>query len=142
MKRLKESTKASVWVQDILRHTSITYQTERDKDEARTAFNCGTSPKMMDQHYRNFVDDPERIAEFWALTPERVRSLRMQVELPRQSNFVWPSKKELALSVSRDPLTRIAKTLGISDVALRKRCISMGIDLPAIRRKRRLIPIK
>jgi integrase len=131
MKRLKEATKASVWVQDILRHTSITYQAERDKNEAMTAFNCGTSPKMMDQHYRNFIDDPELIAKFWALTPENVLASKPRISLPNHKEIAWPTKAALTSLVWKKPLTHVAKEIGVSDVALRNHCVKMGLELPS-----------
>ena len=44
MKELKKATKAKKWVQDIIRHTSLSFQTERDKDEAITAFQLAAPP--------------------------------------------------------------------------------------------------
>ncbi|MDP0496431.1 MAG: hypothetical protein Q7Q73_09510 [Verrucomicrobiota bacterium JB024] len=74
---LKEAEK---WVQDIIRHTSISFQLERDQDEARTAFNNGTSRAMIERHYRDVVEDPKHVQAYWALTPESLKSI--SVELP------------------------------------------------------------
>ncbi|MBN8460917.1 MAG: hypothetical protein J0M04_24060, partial [Verrucomicrobia bacterium] len=63
MRRLKGATKACRWVHDIIRHTSITFQAERDRNEALTAFNNGTSKAMMDRHYRDLIGDDKVIAE-------------------------------------------------------------------------------
>ena len=130
MKALKKVTKAKKWVQDIIRHTSITFQTERDKNEALTAYNCGTSIQMMNQHYRNTIDDEKTIAAFWALTPKKLLAKKPEIELPGKPKVAWPEKKALAKLVWEKPLIHAAKDIGVSDVALRKHCVKLGIELP------------
>jgi integrase len=128
---LKRATKAKNWVQDILRHTSITFQAERDKDEARTAFNCGTSKEMMDRHYRNSVDDATVVENFWNLTPDAIRCQeKLTVKLPSRHPIPWPTKANLRELVCAMPLVQAAKKIGVSDVGLRKHCIREGIPLP------------
>ena len=130
LKRLKKATKARKWVQDIIRHTSITFQTERDKNESLTAFNCGTSIAMMNRHYRHTIDDDKTIAEFWNLTPAKLRAKPPQVDLAIKRRVNWPVKKVLAKLVWEKPLIHLAKEIGVSDVALRKHCVKVGIELP------------
>jgi hypothetical protein len=130
LKRLKKATKAKKWVQDIIRHTSITFQTERDKDEAHTAFNNGTSIQMMNRHYRDIIDDEKIIAEFWSLTPAKLRANPPQVELEIKRRVIWPDKAALKKLVWQKPLVHAAKEIGVSDVALRKHCVKLGIELP------------
>ncbi len=131
MKVLKRATNAGRWVNDIIRHTSISFQAERDKDEALTAFNCGTSKAMMDRNYRNSIDDPAVIERFWNLTPKRVKKLvKVAVKLPSAQKVDWPDASSLKKLVWRLPMSRAAQTIGVSDVALRKRCLSLGIALP------------
>jgi hypothetical protein len=129
-KRLKKATKAKKWVQDIIRHTSITFQTERDQDEARTAFNNGTSIQMMNRHYRDSIDDDKTVAEFWSLTPAKLRAKPPKVDLELKRRVNWPEKKALAKLVWEKPLSHAAKDIGVSDVGLKKRCTSLGIELP------------
>lgn len=130
MRNLKKATKAKTWVQDIVRHTSITFQTERDKNEALTAYNCGTSIQMMNRHYRDTIDDEKTIAEFWNLTPAKLRAQPLKVELAVKRRVNWPGKAELKKLVWQKPLYHAAADIGVSDVALRKRCVKLGIDLP------------
>lgn len=130
MKTLKKATKAENWVADILRHTSITFQAERDRDEARTAFNCGTSIEMMNRHYRDLVDDQENIKEYWNLTPAKIREEKCEVNLQPKRRIDWPSKTRLKKLVWQKPLVHAAADIGVSDVALKKRCLKLGIDLP------------
>ena len=130
LKRLKKATKARKWVQDIVRHTSITFQTERDKDEAKTAFNCGTSIQMMNRHYRDSIDDDTTVAEFWSLTPAKLRAKPPKVDLEIKRRVNWPEKKALAKLVWEKPLSHAAKDIGVSDVGLKKRCTKLGIELP------------
>jgi hypothetical protein len=130
MKRLKCATKATNWVQDILRHTSITYQVERDSNEALTAFNCGTSVAMMDRHYRHTVDDEKAVADFWSLTPAKVLAKKPAVALPTVRRISWPTKTALRKLVWQKPLVHGAAEIGVSDVALKKHCVKVGIDLP------------
>lgn len=130
LKVLKKVTKAKRWVPDIIRHTSITFQTERDKNEALTAYNCGTSIEMMNRHYRDTIDDDETIAAFWALTPEKLKVPDKAVELPSKTRIAWPDKASLKKLVWNKPMIHAAKDLGVSDVALRKQCLKLGIELP------------
>lgn len=130
MKVLKHATKATNWVQDVIRHTSISFQTERDKDENLTAFNCGTSIQMMNSHYRDTIDDEDVIEQFWNLTPAKVIAEAPEIELPAQQHISWPSKKALAKLVWKKPMIHAAKEIGVSDVALKKHCVKLEIDLP------------
>ena len=130
LKKLKKATKAKKWVHDIIRHTSITFQTERDKNEALTAYNCGTSIQMMNRHYRDTIDDERSIAGFWCLTPEKLRSEPPEVDMEIRKRVDWPDRANLKKIVWNKPLVHAAKDIGVSDVALRKRCIKLGIALP------------
>ena len=130
LKILKKATNAERWVQDIIRHTSITFQTERDENEALTAFNCGTSSQMMDYHYRDSVDDEEMTKTFWTLTPAKIRMEKPTIDLPRVQKIAWPAKAKLKKLVWLKPLIHAAKELGVSDVALKKHCAKLGIELP------------
>ena len=130
LKILKKATNAERWVQDIIRHTSITFQTERDKNEALTAFNCGTSSQMMDRHYRNSVDDDESVRDFWNLSPAKIRKERPEIDLPSVQQSKWPSTAKLKKLVWQKPLVHAATDIGVSDVALRKRCIKLDLELP------------
>lgn len=130
MKALKKTTNAKKWVQDIIRHTSITFQTERDKNEALTAYNNGTSKQMMDRHYRDIIDDEKAIAEFWSLTPAKLRANPPKVDLKIKRRVNWPEKKALTKLVWQKPLIHAAREIGVSDVALKKRCVKLGIELP------------
>lgn len=130
LKRLKKATKAKKWVQDIIRHTSITFQTERDKNEALTAYNCGTSIQMMNRHYRDTIDDEKTVAEFWSLTPAKLRAKPPEVDLEIKRRVDWPEKAALKKLVWKKPLIHAAKDIGVSDVALRKHCVKAGIELP------------
>jgi hypothetical protein len=130
LKTLKKATNAAAWVQDIIRHTSITYQAERDRNEALTAFNNGTSKAMMDRHYRELIGDDKLIAEFWDLTPAKLARCKAVVKLSVPKRGTWPDAKKLKALVWSKPLIHAAKEIGVSDVALRKRCVKLGIDLP------------
>ena len=129
MKILKAATDARNWVQDILRHTSISYQAERDKNEGLTAFNNGTSKQMMDSHYRDVIDNPAAIKAFWALTPGTLPK-NIKVTLPCEDKTEWPSRARLAKLVMQKPMMHLAKDFGVSDVAIKKHCIKTGIALP------------
>lgn len=130
LKRLKKATKARKWVQDIIRHTSITFQTVRDNNNGLTAFNNGTSKQMMDSHYIGTIDDDETIAEFWNLTPAKLRAKPPEVDLEIKRRVDWPLKAKLKKLVWQKPLIHAAKDIGVSDVALKKHCVKLGIELP------------
>ncbi len=130
MKALKKATKARKWVQDIIRHTSISYQADRDKNEALTAYNCGTSIQMMNQHYRHTIDEEKDIKEFWNLTPKKLVAKKPEIDLPAKPQIKWPEEKTLEKLVWQKPLIHAAKDVGVSDVMLRKHCVKLGIPLP------------
>lgn len=79
LKVLRKATEADNWVQDILRHTSISYQAMRDKNEGLTAFSNGTSGEMMDRHYRQVIEDPGDVKKFWAMTPKSLAKAKVKV---------------------------------------------------------------
>ena len=118
-------------MQDIIRHTSISFQTERDKNEGLTAYNCGTSIQMMNQHYRNSIDDEKTIKAFWNLTPTKLVATKPEVTVPCKTKIASPSKGKLEKLVWAKPLVHAAKEIGVSDVSLRKRCLKLEIPLPA-----------
>lgn len=130
LKKLKAATKAQSWKQDVLRHTSITFQCERDKNEPLTAFHCGTSTRMMDLHYRDSAPSDNDLKEFWDLSPQRILSSREEVQLPIRKTVDWPSIDNLRILVWEKPLVHAAKDLGVSNVALKKQCVKLGILLP------------
>jgi integrase len=130
MKAIKKATKAEEWVPDILRHTSITFQTERDRDEARTAFNNGTSIEMMNRHYRDSIDSCAVVEKFWSMTPAKIRRAKLDIEMPSVKKVDWPTKSVLKKLVWQKPLVHAATELGVSNVAVKKRCVKLGIELP------------
>ncbi|MGJ8724580.1 MAG: tyrosine-type recombinase/integrase [Roseibacillus sp.] len=130
MTKLKTLTQAKNWVPDVLRHTSVSYQAERDKDEALTAFNCGTSVQMMDQHYRDVIDEESAVDDFWNLTPAEVRTAAIAVSIPHVKTVKWPTKAQLQKQVWRQPLIKLAEELDVSNAGLKKRCEKLGLKLP------------
>jgi integrase len=130
MKALKKVTKAKKWVQDVIRHTSISFQADRDKNEALTAYNCGTSIQMMNQHYRHTIDEENAISEFWNLSPANLIANKPDIKLPGKLKINWPNKAELKKLVWAKPLIHAAKDIGVSNVALKKHCVKLGIVLP------------
>lgn len=130
MRQLKMATRAKKWVHDVIRHTSISFQAERDKNEALTAYNNGTSRGMMDLHYRNTIGDSKILTKFWDLVPAKLLAKMPEVELPKRIRIAWPSKEALKKLVWEKPMIHAAKEIGVSDVALRKRCLGLGIALP------------
>lgn len=84
----------------------------------------------MNRHYRDTIDDEKTIAEFWSLTPKKLRAKKPEVELPGKPTIAWPDKKALTKLVWEKPLIHAAKDIGVSDVALRKHCLKFGIELP------------
>ena len=129
---LRTSTNATRWVSDIIRHTSISYQLERDRNEGRVAFNNGTSVQMINQHYRDVVDDAKQVKKFWKLTPEELNGVEVKLGTSRKKNtpIEWPNDTELKTLVWQKPLSRLALDLDVSDSAIRKRCKQHGIELP------------
>jgi hypothetical protein len=108
----------------------ITYQAERDRNEGMTAFNNGTSKEMMDRHYRDSVDDPREVEKFWAITPKSLAKAGIKVKLPGPTDKDWPPKAKLKKMVRERPMVHVAQDLGVTDVALKKHCVKLGLELP------------
>lgn len=132
MRTLRNATNAKHWVQDVIRHTSISNQLQRDKNEAQVSFHCGTSLDMINRHYRNVIADQKEVAAYWKLTPTSIRKENIQVEIYKsdQIDIDWPSPVKLKKLVKEKPVTHIAKELGVSDNAVRKHCKKLEIELP------------
>ncbi|MGB0257297.1 MAG: tyrosine-type recombinase/integrase [Coraliomargarita sp.] len=130
---LKNTTNAASWVNDICRHTSISYQLERDRNEGHVAFNNGTSVQMINQAYRDVIDDVETVKSFWSLTPYKLKDIKVEFTKPHRSTkpIKWPTDTRLKKLVWQKPLTHLAKDLKCTDAAIRKRCKKLNIDLPA-----------
>ena len=126
---LRKATKAANWAQDVLRHTSISFQLERDQDEARTLFNTGTSKQMVDRHYREVIEDREEVEAFWNLVPDSVADIEVNLaeEPATPKRIAWPSDEKLLEMVASLPMTQVGKQLGVSDNAVRKRLKKRGL---------------
>jgi len=132
MGKLKEATGAERWVNDILRHTSISFQLARDQDMAKVALVNGTSPSMIDQHYREVIENDDDVKAFWNLTPAVIGKAKIEVEIKeRKSPVQWPSNRDLKKMIWKTPVSRLAKEMGVSDNAIRKHCQKEGIELPS-----------
>lgn len=116
---------------DVLRHTSISHQLERDKDEALVVLNNGTGVQMLHRHYVDLIEDPAENKEFWALTPSKIRAANVKLAETKQPKRIpWPDDKALTAMVAQKSVVRIATELGVSDNAVRKHCKKQGIKLP------------
>ncbi|MFD0894406.1 site-specific integrase [Luteolibacter ambystomatis] len=128
---LRKAIGETTWVADVFRHTSISFQLERDKNEALTAYNNGTSAKMIEFHYRDLVDNPSEVVAYWTLSPGVVAQALTSIQLPKSSTVEWPGNAVLAKWVQSTSLSKIGAELGVSDVAVRKRCLKQKIILPS-----------
>lgn len=129
-RQLRILTGAKRWVNDVLRHTSISYQLERDQDQGKVAFANGTSAGVIDRHYRDVIDAPETVDAFWLLTPSQTLLEEVDLDLKNVRVVEWPTDARLRKMVWEKPLSRLAKDLGVSDNAIRKRCKQRSIELP------------
>lgn len=72
-----------------------------------------------------------------AKTISDTQSLRMlkgndiKIRAARPTKIIWPSKEDLEKLVWETPRSILAKTLGVSDKAIAKRCDKLGIAQPA-----------
>ncbi|MCP5536110.1 MAG: hypothetical protein H7A51_07710 [Akkermansiaceae bacterium] len=57
-------------------------------------------------------------------------SKKEDVELPSQTTVEWPSKAKLKKLVWEKPMIHVAADLGVSNTAIKKRCVKLGIELP------------
>lgn len=118
---LKAATKAADWVQDVLRHTSISYQLERDRDEGIVCYHNGTSKSMLQRHYRRIIVGADDLHAFWSLSPEIVAAV--DIDLPprkQQKRVQWPTDDALLAMLRGKSMVKAAAEIGVSDVAVRK----------------------
>ena len=57
------------WSHDVMRHTFASYHMAQFKSADATALECGNSPRVLFEHYRELVT-PEDAAEFWRIRPQ------------------------------------------------------------------------
>ena len=125
---LKEATGHKVWVQDILRHTSISFQLAQDEDIYKVATRNGTSVQMVNRHYLEVIDDPRDVEGFWKITPDSLRKVQVKIPDPKAPKTVkWPSNAALKKMVADMPMTQVGKAIGVSDNAVRKRLKKLGL---------------
>ncbi|MGL5016888.1 MAG: hypothetical protein ACRDBP_02045 [Luteolibacter sp.] len=74
--------------------------------------------------------DKKTVVAFWILTPAKLLAKKPEIDLPSKPNVAWPDKKALAKLVWQKPLVHAVVVIGVSDVALKKHCVKLGIDLP------------
>jgi hypothetical protein len=55
-------------------------------------------------------------------------SLRTRTSLVQPCKGCWPSVEELARMVMDNPVTKVARLIGVSDVAVKKRCRRLGVE--------------
>lgn len=58
------------------------------------------------------------------------KTCRVCVDKTRKTKIIWPNKEELSKMVWETPRSTLAKTLGVSDRAIGKRCAKLGIAQP------------
>lgn len=80
--------------------------------------------------YRDLIDDEKIVTEFWNLTPAKLRAEPPKLDLETKRRIEWPDKKALAKQVWQKPLMHAARDIGVSNVALKKHCVKLGIELP------------
>ena len=61
---------------------------------------------------------------------KKLLAKKPKIELPTTKRIQWPDKKALAKLVWEKSLVHASAEIGVSDVALKKRCVKLGIELP------------
>jgi len=83
----------------------------------------------MNRHYRDVIEDPEEVKKFWTLDSKSLSEV--EVVLPGHSEVDWPTKAQIKKLVWQKSLVKTAADIGVSDVALKKHCVKLGIELPS-----------
>jgi integrase len=104
-----------------LRHADIHITSAYYADKKNTI-----TPKA----FAGLLSSTEPDAEFWELTPAKLGAKPPEVTLEIKRRVDWPDKKALKKLVWQKPLIHAAKDIGVSDVALKKHCVKLGIELP------------
>ena len=77
-RRLRDRLWLAEWPHDVLRHTAASMWLAQIGDAGKVANELGNSERILKRHYRELVSR-EDAAKFWAMAPERLRSLRNSV---------------------------------------------------------------
>lgn len=128
--RLKKATNVDNWVQDVLRHTSISYQMARDEDIGKVATRNGNSERVIRRDYLNVIDDSETIENFWGITLSKIHDTKLEKPMNQLVDRDWPTDSKLAALVKKKPLGVVSEEIGFSHSAIRNRCRKRNIELP------------
>ena len=79
----KEKPDLKPWVQDIIRHTSITYHLAWSQHEGRTATWAGNSPNIVQQHYKGRGVKERDAIKFWKLRPSSLKTKGKVIQLQK-----------------------------------------------------------
>jgi integrase len=69
------------WKRNGLRHSFITYRVAQVQNVAQVALECGNSPAMIFQHYRELVT-PQQAAEWFKICPKSVPKISSKITNP------------------------------------------------------------
>ena len=78
-----------IWKPNALRHSYISYRLAQVRNMAKVAIDAGTSPKMIDGHYKELVTRAQA-DEWFALLPKKAVSLEAVLETIAQENDKQP----------------------------------------------------
>jgi hypothetical protein len=79
---------------------------------------------------REMENDPEGVLREMNMAPKAPARAKPAPK-PRPTKIAWPSDEELLRLVWEKPRTKLSELLGVSNVAIGKRCRSRGIDQPS-----------
>lgn len=76
-------------------------------------------------YYKDFLDFTDEA------TKRSFRDFDLKLKMPEQQTKIkWPTKEEFDILVWKKPMLKISEDLGVSNTAIKKHCLSLGVKLP------------
>jgi integrase len=120
------------WPENALRKTFISchYETHGSIDE--TAKQAGTSVAMIHAHYRKLIKkkEAEKLWKIFPVAPENVVPIAPAENAESGQTSRWPAPAALQAMLWEMPVVEIARTIGVSDVAVMKHAAKHELSKP------------
>jgi hypothetical protein len=109
------------WVHDGVRHTGATYYCAIHGTAKTAHLLTHATEDLVRRHYAGTIESATA-RKFYEMGPDSMR-----FDPPKVN---WPADADLALMLCEKPAYKVAAIIGVSDVAISKRCKERGIPKP------------
>jgi integrase len=113
------------------RHSFATFHLLAFRHAGETALQLGhgESPELLHRHYKGIATEAEAKA-FWAIRPKGAAKNVVPFQPAEKTAVEWPAPADLQAMLWKMPVVEIARSLGVSDVAVVKHAAKHGLTKP------------